>query len=334
MAVLETAYMGLTLKNPLIVGACGLTSHIPMIQKMERAGVAAIVTKSLFEEQAKLEGINFSAALNREEDPSEELLSLLSRSTDGAAEHFKLVRETKRSVSIPVIASLNAVTREAWVDYARRLEDCGVDGLELNLYSGPLPWTEGLSEEEQLGIVTAVREAVSLPVGVKLSPYYTNVLRLIRKLDEEEIDGFVLFSRPFQSDIDPVAEEHIFPFTFSQKTDSRIALRFAGLLFGSLNGKLCSSTGILDGEDVIKMILAGADAVQIVSTLYRHSIFTVETILEDLVRWMELKGYRSLQEFRGKMSRAESGDPWLYTRSQYTKLFMKPFARSAGDESS
>jgi dihydroorotate dehydrogenase (fumarate) len=234
-------------------------------------------------------------------------------------------RKAKESVSIPVIASLNAVNRETWLTYAKELADTGVDALELNFYASPRSFeaTSESIESEQIGIVEEVKRACSLPVSVKLSPFYTNPLRLIKEMDEAGADGFVLFNRLFQPDIDVASEKNVFPIGFSGASESGMALRYAGLLNGNVKASICSSTGISGAEDVLKMVLAGADCVQIVSALYRNGIDSIKSMLDGMAQWLDDRGHASLENIRGSMSRKRSKDPWIFTRAQYVKLLMQ-----------
>jgi len=330
MPDLKSRLMGLELKNPLIAGASGLTADVETIKRLEAAGAAAIVTKSLFEEQIDLERAKLEADLHKNENLHPEMLTLFPNIEHaGPQEHIMWVRRSVQAVSIPVIASLNAVREDTWVEYAGKLAEAGVAALELNFYASPRSFeTSGAKiEEEQLRILTKVRKTVDLPLCVKLSPFYANPLHLIQCMDEAGADAFVLFNRLFQPDIDAAKQEHVFPLGFSAKTDNRLPLRFAGLLYDSVKGGICAGGGVFDGEDVVKMILAGADAVQMVSALYKNGVDHLGTVLRDVGGWMDEGGYGSLSDFRGKMSRARSTDPWIYTRSQYAKLLLQ-----AGDK--
>jgi dihydroorotate dehydrogenase (fumarate) len=234
--------------------------------------------------------------------------------------------KAKQSAGIPVIASLNAVNRETWVEYASLLEETGVDGLELNFYWSPTDFNRKGSdiESEQIEILKEVKKEVSIPISVKLSTFYSNPLNFIKKLDREGVDGFVLFNRFFQPDVDVEEERDISPFNFSSENDNRLPLRFAGLLYDNIRGDVCSSTGVMFAKDVIKMLLAGARCVQMVSTLYKNKISHIKTVAEAVQKWMEEKGYASIDSFRGKMSKKNSGNPWMYTRAQYVKLLSHP----------
>jgi len=326
MADLKTRYLGIELKNPVIVGACNLADNPENLKRAEAAGAAAIVYKSLFEEQIHLENAQLDNKLNEYSERYAEMITLFPKIEHaGPEEHLFNLAKAKRAVKIPVIASLNAVFKESWVEYARRIQETGVDALEINFYAVPRDiFTEGPSiVKDQLDILNSVKKAVTIPVAVKLSPFYANPLNVIKSLDDAGADGFVLFNRLFQPDIDIDKETHLTPFNLSVPDDNRLPLRFAGLLYGNVKGGICSNTGIFTGKDVVKMILAGADCVQVVSTVYRNKIDYISTIVKDVETWMEKKGYHSLDGFRGKLSNKSINNPFIYKRAQYIDLLLK-----------
>lgn len=326
MSDLRTNYMGIELKNPIIVGASNLVLDEHHLKQMEEAGAAAVVYKSLFEEQVQLENLALSEAMDEYSERHAEMTTLFPDIEHAGPREFLMnLRNARKALSIPLFASLNAVYQETWVEYAEQLAETGVDGLELNFYSVPQDFhkTEVSITDEQIAIVKEVKKAVSIPVAVKLSPYYTNPLYLIKKLDEAGVNGIVMFNRLFQPDIDIDLEENYFPYNLSHQQDSRIALRFAGLLYGNVNAGICANTGILTGEDVITMILAGADCVQVVSTLYKNQIEYISTMLTDMQEWMHEKQYQKLDDFRGKLSKKRIKDPFAYKRAQYVDILLK-----------
>lgn len=325
MANLSTSYMGIKLKNPIIAGASNLVNDIASLKKMEAAGVSAIVYKSLFEEQIQLENLDLHQHMSAYNDRNAEMINLFPDIEHAGPEEYLMnLAAAKRAVNIPLIGSLNAVNKDTWVEYAKKIEAVGVDGLELNLYSHPYDF-EACGKDiiaEQLDIVKNVVEAVKIPVAVKLSPYYTNILSVIRRMDDMGVKGFVLFNRLFQPDIDIENENNFYPYNLSHSGDNRLPLRYAGLCYGNIQAPVCASNGIHSGHDVIKMMLAGAGAVQVVSALYKNKIDYVGTMLHDLEQWMKSKNYQSLDDFRGKLSRKEINDPYAYKRSQYVDIIM------------
>jgi dihydroorotate dehydrogenase (fumarate) len=326
MADLSTTYMGIKLKNPLILGACNLVSKPEVIKELEEAGIAAIVYRSLFEEQIQLESLQFDEELNEYANRNSEMGRLFPDIEHaGPKEHLFNLKKLKKSCSVPVFASLNAIYEPSWVEYAKQLEDTGIDGLELNLYSTPGYFEiNGSSiEEKQYQIVKSIKKAVNIPVSVKLSPFYTNTLNFIKKLDEAGVDGFVMFNRFFQPEIDIESEVFHFPWELTQARDHHLSLRYVGLLHGNIEGSICANRGIYTSEDVIRLLLAGADAVQLVSTIYKNQPAYVAIILTEIQEWMDKKGYKKLDDFAGKLSRKNLKDPFTYQRAQYVDILAK-----------
>lgn len=327
MANLTSTHMGLTLKNPIIVGANNMNLNTDNLKRMEEAGAAAIVYKSLFEEQIHLENLELSERLHEYDDRHPEMVRIhpdIFPESGYPLEHLKNLEKTKKSLSIPLFASLNAIYDETWIEYAKKIEETGVDGLELNFYTVPEKFDDDPAsiEDKHVSILSGVKSAIKIPVSVKLSPFYTNTLKLITDLDKAGADGFVLFNRLFQPDIDIHTEELNFPYNLSNVEDHRMSLRFAGLLYGNVKASVCANTGIFSGKDVIKMLLAGAHSVQVVSTLYLNQIEVIATMLNDLEKWMAARGYNEITDFRGKLSRKNSVDQQSYRRAQYLDFVM------------
>ena len=326
MANLTTTYMGVELKNPLILGASNLVSKPEVIKQIEEAGIGAIVYRSLFEEQIQLESLQMDELLSEYEERNAEMTDLFpGLKHAGPKEHLYNVEKLVKSVSVPVFASLNAIYEPTWVEYAQELEKTGVAGLEINLYAVPgyFEVTGESIEDKQVQIVKAIKQVVKIPVSVKMSLFYTNPLNFIKKVDEAGADGYVLFNRFFQPEIEIEKEEYFYPWELSNPKDHMVGVRYAGLLYGKVEGSVCISRGIYDANDVIKMLLAGADVVQMVSTIYRNSPSVVSDILMDINKWMDDKGYTSLDDFRGKLSRKSMKDPFAYQRAQYVDILTK-----------
>ena len=327
MTRLKTTYMGLELKNPLILGACNLTLDLDTAKKVEDAGASAIVFKSLFEEQINLESLQMEEDLQEYTERNAEMISLFPNLEHaGPAEHLDKLAQVKKSLGIPVIGSLNCVNHPTWVEYALQMEKTGVDALELNFYANPKDKNQSAEsiEKEQLDILKEVKSMVKIPVSVKLSFFYTNPLQIISQMDKAGVDGFVLFNRLFQPDIDMDKQDMYSPFNLSQVGDYRLPLRYAGLLYKQINGDICSNTGVFYAEDALRMVLAGAQAVQIVSTVYKNKIPHITTMLKDMEAWMEKNNYNTLDDFRGKVAKVNTKDPFAYRRAQYVDLLMKP----------
>lgn len=326
MADLSTTYMGIKLKNPIILGASNLVTRPEVIKELEEAGVAAIVYKSLFEEQIQLESFQLEEDINEYANRNSEMGRLFPDIEHaGPKEHIYNLKKMRQATSLPVIASLNALYEPSWVEYAKLLEETGVDALELNLYATPGYFEVGANaiEEKQYQIVKSVKKAVNIPVSVKLSPYYTNTLNFIKKLDEAGVDGFVLFNRFFQPEIDIENETFHFPWELTQERDRHLSLRYTGLLYGNIEGSICASRGIYSAEDIVRVLLSGADAIQTVSAIYKNQPAVVATMLKELNEWMDKKGYKTLDDFRGKLSRKNLKDPFMYQRAQYVDILMK-----------
>jgi dihydroorotate dehydrogenase (fumarate) len=326
MADLSTTYMGVKLKNPIILGASNLVTKPEVIKELEEAGIAAIVYKSLFEEQIQLESLQFSEELNEYANRNSEMGRIFPDIEHaGPKEHLYNLKKLKQNTSVPVFASLNAIYEPSWVEYAKLLEETGVDGLELNLYATPGYFEVGASsiEDKQYQIVKSVKKAVKIPVSVKLSPFYTNTLNFIKKLDEAGVDGFVMFNRFFQPEIDIENEIFHFPWELTQERDHHLPLRYVGLLHGNIEGSICGSRGIYTADDIIRLLLAGSDVVQTVSAIYQNQPSHVAAMLKGIQDWMDHKGYKTLDDFRGKLSRKSLKDPYTYQRAQYVDILAK-----------
>lgn len=326
MADLKTNYMGLTLKNPIIAGATNLVSNTDNIKRMEDSGAAAIVYKSLFEEQIQLERLELDEERTEYEERNAEMIKIFPEIEHaGPAEHLLNLRKAKETVEIPVIASLNCIFNETWTEYAKLIEETGVDALELNFYAVPKDFTTTGKEiiDHQLEVLRLVKSQVKIPISIKLSPFYSNPLNVIKQLDEAGANAVVLFNRYLQPDIDIMKEEHINYFNASSQYENKMPLRYAGLLYGNIKGSIATSSGIHAWEDVVKMLLAGADTVQVVSVLYKNKIEYLSELVYGLEEWMNKKGYSSIQDFKGKMSAKNTKDPYIYKRAQYIDIILK-----------
>lgn len=323
MADLKTKYLNLTLENPIIAGASSLTSSVNTVKKLEQAGAAAVVLKSLFEEEIQYENFKMEDELSTFDDWHAEMGNIFPEIKHaGPREHLLFTKEVKQAVSIPVLASLNAVSRSVWSDYAKQLEEAGVDGLELNFYS--MIQDPGVDprevEKEHVSVVQEVKQAVSIPVGVKLSPFLTNPLNHIKELDKAGADGFVLFNRLFHPDFNIFREDNTYAPNLSGPEDHRTAVRFTGMLYDEIQGSLCASNGIHTAEHIIRALLAGADCVQMVSALFENSPDVIETVKAEIEKWMDGKGYNAISDFRGNLSKKNNPDKWTYSRAKYIKI--------------
>ncbi|HCW08402.1 MAG TPA: dihydroorotate dehydrogenase [Cytophagales bacterium] len=323
---LTVSYGGLVLKNPIVIGASNLVSNPHNLEKLEEAGAAAIVFKSLFEEQIQYESLRMDEINESYSNWDSEHSSFFPPIRHaGPAEHLLQLKEARSKIKIPLIGSLNCINNDSWLEYALKMEDTGIDALEVNFYHNQIDFDLDANaiEEKQLKTLEVIRAGVRLPLFVKLSSFYTNALHLISRMDKIGVDGFVLFNRLFQPDIDIDLEAHHYPYNFSSESDNRLALRYAGLLHQKIRGGVICNTGIMNGKDVLKMILAGANAVQVVSAVYKRGISTISNMIAEIEGWMMKKKYSSLLEIQGKLSKENLPDPFAYKRAQYVDILMK-----------
>jgi dihydroorotate dehydrogenase (fumarate) len=326
MVDLSVKYLGLTVKNPLIAGSSGLTNSVEDIKKLESNGIAAVVLKSIFEEEILLE-----AKMKAEEaaknsmiytDLSETLDYVdLHTKEDKLGNYLKLISDTKREVLIPVIASINCITPYEWTDFTAKIQDAGADALELNIFLNPTDLSEKDYERTYFDIVKKVMDTVTIPVSAKISPYFMKPGLMIRKLSETGLAGIVLFNRFFTPDIDTDSFEIKPANKFSSEHDYCNVLRWIALMSKKAGCGLIASTGVHSGESVIKQVLAGADAVQIVSVLYNKGYEYINTILNDIEKWMIKKGYNYISQFKGKASQESVRDAAAFERMQFMKYF-------------
>ena len=328
MRNLETSYMGILLKSPVILGACELTSKTDVLKRAEQEGVGAVVYKSIFEEQIQMDNLMHDEQLEEYNDIHAEMLTnhpTIDRSE--IEHHLHQLRKAKESVSIPIIASLNAVNESSWIRYASLIEETGVDGIELNLYQTPTRFDLDSSaiEKHQIELVSKIKSKLSIPVSVKLSPDYTNILHFAHQLDNAEVDAMVMFNAFFQPDINIEKERHKKSFNLSRRGDYKKSLRYAGMLHGRIVADICSSLGVFDGEDVIKLLLSGAKCVQVVSAVYKYGTSVISEINKTISEWMERKGYNSISDFEGKLSDLalnKNDSVLIYKRAQYIDLLL------------
>ena len=324
MVDLSTEYLGMKLKNPVIAGSSGLTNSVKSIQELAENGAAAVVLKSIFEEEIAFE---YEDILKEAESKGYNLDQFdyydYKIKEDNIDKYTTLISESKKNVSIPVIASVNCVYSHEWLAFASQLEKAGADALELNMFFLPSDF-ERTSEEKEMAyfqIIEQVQKAVSLPIALKISYYFSNLGPMIQKLSNTGISGLVLFNRFFSPDFDIDKFEVKSSNIFSAPSDLSISLRWVSIMAERVNCDLAASTGVHDGVALIKQLLAGADAVQVASTLYQNGKGQLGKMLKTLEDWMEGKGYGSLSDFKGKMSQAKSSNPAAYERVQFMKYF-------------
>jgi len=326
MNKLTTKYMGIELRNPVIIGASNLVTDLDNLKKAEELGAAAVIYKSLFEEEIQLESFQMEEKLTEFNDLYAEMVQIHPNIEHaGPEEHLFNIRKACENLSIPIIASLNAINDDTWIKYAKLLSETGVAGIELNFYQIPVDFKKSAKdiEDAQINTLKEIKKILSIPVSVKLSPDYSNILDFIKRLDKAGADALVLFNSFFQPDIDVMDEKHIKTSHLSNEGDYKKSLRYTGLLYENVKADICSSHGIFGSEDVIKLLLSGATCVQIVSTLYKNGLSQIGVIRNELEEWMDSKNYNSIEDFRGKLSRNNLGNnPFVYKRAQYVELLL------------
>lgn len=325
MADLSTSFMGIKMKSPIMVGASTLSNKIDNIRMAEEAGAGGLVIHSLFQEQIEMESQEIEEELLISSDHFPESLTYFPQLEHaGPREHIMWVERARREVRFPLIGSINAVSMGKWVEYAGQLQEAGCDGLELNLYSVQTnpSRTAGEIEKQSLDIIAAVKRSVSIPVAVKLSPWYTSIANFIMRLSEVNVDGIVLFNRFYQPVIDPDTEKLAIRLDFSMPEEMRLPLRWIAIASGIVDTDLAASTGVHSGKDVAAQLLAGARVTQTVSAIYQNGIDHISTMNHELSKWMDAKGYADIDAFRGKLSSAKVTDPYAFERAQYIEMLM------------
>lgn len=324
MADLTTEYIGLNLKNPIVAGSSGLSGSVKGVVELEKNGAAAVVLKSIFEEEIMLEYEDIMREA-REEGVNLDQFDYFDfdLKSNRIKKYIDLLTGSKKEVSIPVIASINCIYSHEWTSFAKQLQDAGADALELNMFFLPSDFDRTTEEKEQayFQIIDKVQQEVSIPIALKISPYFTNLGPMIQQLSGTGIAGLVLFNRFYSPDFDIDKFEVISSNVFSKPSDLSISLRWIAIMAQRVDCDLAASTGVHDGIALIKQILAGANAVQIASTLYQNGKGQIGKMLETLEGWMEQKGFASLNDFRGRMSQVKSSNPAAYERMQFMKHF-------------
>jgi dihydroorotate dehydrogenase (fumarate) len=301
---LTTTYLGMKLRTPLVPSASPLSEEIDKIKRMEEAGAAAVVLHSLFEEQTETDPATSKAEFRVAPDA-----------------YLKHIAAAKRCVKIPIIGSLNCTTLGGWISYARQITEAGADALELNIYKIPtLPKLTGSTiEKGYIDVVRTVRAKTTIPLAVKLSPYFSNFANMAASFDALGADALVLFNRFYQPDINLEKMEVAPNLTLSAAADMRLPLHWIGILFGKIRANLAATTGIYQAHDVIKMVMAGADATMLCSALMRHGIEHIQRIEMEVVAWLEQHQHNSLSEIKGVMSQKNCPDPSAFERAQYVR---------------
>ena len=325
MVDLSTTYLGLKLKNPLVASASPLSEKVETAKKLEEAGIAAIVMYSLFEEQIIHESLELDHFLFYGSESSAEIDSFYPQSgtyTLKADAYLETLKKIKQAVNIPVIGSLNGVSTGGWIKYAKKIEEAGADALELNLYF--LPTNPALTatqiEENYITLVRDVRDSIKIPLAVKLSPFFTAIPNIAKRLVEAGANGLVLFNRFYQPDLDLETMEVAPNLVLSTSNDLRLPLRWIAILYGHINADLALTSGIHTAEDVIKASMAGASVAMTTSELLSKGIGRIPVILSDLEKWMTGHDYESIKQMKGSLSQKSVKEPAAFERANYMKV--------------
>jgi dihydroorotate dehydrogenase (fumarate) len=322
---LTTRYMGLQLKNPLVASASPLTGELDSLKRLEDAGAAALILPSLFQEEIEAETARYETLTSAHDDSWPEGLSNFPKLADaqhGPHEYLELVRRAREAAGVPVIASLNGISNEGWISYARQLEQAGANGLELNIYFIPadLAATGRDVEQRYLDILRSVRATVSIPVAIKLSPYFSSVGNMAMALHDAGADALVLFNRFYQPDLDVTRLQVLTDLKLSVPNEIRLPLLWLAVLAGRTRASLAASTGVTGAEEVVKYLLVGADVVMTTSSLLRQGPGHMATLLRGLEKWLEARDFSSLEHVRGIMSQRCLRDPQAFERANYIKI--------------
>ena len=324
MIDLSTDYLGLKLRTPLVPSASPLSQEIGTIRRLEDAGASAVVLYSLFEEQLRQEMVELDHHLSAATESFSESLSFFPHASEfrlGPEGYLEHIRKAKEAVKIPIIASLNGATVSGWTKFAKAIEEAGADALECNIYYIPTDPDLKSADVEQayIDIVWAVKSAVSIPVAVKLSPFFSNLANMAKRLDEAGADGLVLFNRFYQPDID-LDELEVRPnVLLSTPQALRLPLTWIGILYGRLQASLAASSGVHDPQDAIKLLMVGANVTMLCSSLLRNGVNHIRHMERGITEWMEQHEYESVHQMQGSMSQVRCPDPSAFERAQYMR---------------
>jgi dihydroorotate dehydrogenase (fumarate) len=326
MADLTTVFAGLTIKNPIIIASSGLSDTTENIVELERNGAAAVVLKSLFEEEilkemnASMQRMSSDGFLYPE---TIDFYDFMETPDEATLKYLDSIRAAKKSVKIPIIPSINCITASQWTYFPRQIQQAGADALELNIFVLPSDFNNPVEENEKVyfDIITEVKKQVTIPVIVKLSYYFSNLASFLKKISNSGIDGLVLFNRFYNPDIDIDTLEFTSGAVLSNPSDLFMSLRWIGILSGRSGCTLGASTGIHDGASLIKLLLAGASAVEIASTIYINGNDHILVMLDELENWMNEKNMATIDQFKGMLSQSKTINPAAYERVQFMKYF-------------
>jgi len=332
MVDLSTKYLGLELKNPIVASSSGLTGNIGHIRELEKNGVGAVVLKSLFEEDIEAELKKQQSNIVTSSSIYPEIFDAFSydEMEDSVSKYLNLIKDAKKSLTVPVIASVNCVSAHEWTAFADKIQNAGADALELNMFVMPSDFNRTSEQNEKVyfDIIQKVKSTINIPLSLKISYYFTNLANMIKRLSETGVDGLVLFNRFYNPDIDIENMKVVPGYLYSQPTDISMVLRWIGMVANRVNCSLAATTGVHDGNGLVKLLLAGADVVQIASTLYYNEFGVVQAMVDFLTEWMETHEFETIDEFRGMLASESIGNPAAYERVQFMKHFAGKIALS------
>ena len=317
-------YLGLKLNSPIVAGSCGLTANVDNLCRLEAMGAGAVVLKSIFEEQIIYDikrNTHVYAPVGNYGDSYEYIAQHVA--DDSVAKHFALIREAKKRISIPVIGSINCFSYENWLTYAKQFQDAGCDALELNMAIMPFETSLSTDDVERTfgNIVQSLKKSISIPISIKVGTYFTDLAKFMQQLSWMGIQGITMFNKSMQIDIDVEAERLCNADSLTFPGELYNTLRWTAVLSRKLRCNLCATTGVADGLDVVKLLLAGANAVQVASCLYRNGVDYMKTLNDQLKEWMERKGYESVDQFRGKLAMKTGDKASMLMRTQFMNYF-------------
>ncbi|PKQ63375.1 hypothetical protein BZG02_08290 [Labilibaculum filiforme] len=325
MPNLATNYLGLDLTSPIIVASSGLSDSIEKLIELEVHGAGAIVLKSLFEEEIIMEMDEQMHSMTSRPFVYPETFDYMDQDPheDTLRKYLRLIKEAKSAVSIPIIASINCVSAQKWTYFAQEIEKAGADALEINLFVLPTDMNRTGDENEQIyyDVLKTVKEQVALPIALKISPYHSNLSNLIKRLDDMHVDGIVMFNRFYSPDFDIKNLSITSGQILSSSDDYKNSLRWTGIMSERVKCSIAGTTGIHTSESIIKHLLAGADAVQLASVLYKNGPEYIDVLSKELYAWMEEHNFKKISDFKGKMSQSKSNDPAAFERVQFMKQF-------------
>ena len=325
MTRLNTTYLGMKLRSPIVVSACTLSEEVDNIVRMEDAGAGAVVMFSMFEEQIRKEEMRMEAIMQSTNNVFAEASDFfpdLDEYHVATAQYLETVRMAKERVKIPIIGSLNGITPKGWIDYAKQLEQAGADALEVNIFYIPADIRlSGVDVEQRyLDIIKLVKQTVKIPIAVKMNPYFSAMGHTALQMQEAGADGLVLFNRFYQPDYDILQLKVVHDLAYSEAAEIRLPLLWIAILSGQIKASLAATTGVQSATEVIKYLLVGADVTITASALYKNGISYITTMEKSLLLWMDSMGFQSLDYFKGSMNQSNVSDPTAYERANYIRI--------------